>query len=442
MHLIFENAIPNLIELWTGAFKGLDHGTHNYELVPTVWDAIGAATASSGPSLPYAFCSRPPNIATYEKAQCTADSWSFWTQYIAPVIMENRFTSQQYYDHFVDFIKLLRTCLQFELTRDDVNYIRQGYKNWVLKYEERFYYQYSPDRLAVCTVTAHALLHIADSIEATGPVWTAWAFPMERFCGSLQGAIKSRRYPYASINNYVVNAARLTQLQLIYNLQHELSLRKVAKESYGFSHDDYPTCVLLPPHSNAPLEPRLLRKIINHLTTTYNSTVTVIRAICASAKIEQWGKVRRLQGGDTVHASALVNAREDTRDATYVRYEALVDKYARQPRRKPEYTMETFYGRLAHIFVVTLPPSTPLGNAVPTTHILAAIETCEIERSRPDVDIHYYSKLGALDMVDITCLQCLVGRIPHEGRWAIIDRSGDLARAIYAADEGGEAVVS
>ncbi|KIJ63910.1 hypothetical protein HYDPIDRAFT_66912, partial [Hydnomerulius pinastri MD-312] len=60
------------------------------------------------------------------------------------------------------------------------------------------------------------LLHIADSIKATGPVWTSWAFPMERFCGSLQPAIKSRRYPYASIDNFAVNSARLTQLQLLY----------------------------------------------------------------------------------------------------------------------------------------------------------------------------------------------------------------------------------
>ncbi|KIJ63231.1 hypothetical protein HYDPIDRAFT_59200, partial [Hydnomerulius pinastri MD-312] len=60
------------------------------------------------------------------------------------------------------------------------------------------------------------LLHIADSIEECGPVWTSWAFPMERFCGRLQPIIKSKRYPDASIARYLINDARLSQASLIY----------------------------------------------------------------------------------------------------------------------------------------------------------------------------------------------------------------------------------
>jgi hypothetical protein len=86
------------------------------------------------------------------------------------------------------------------------------------------YYQYSPERLSTCPVTIHALLHIADYIKAVGPVWASWAFPMERFCGLLQPSIKSRRFPYASIDKYVINAARLSQCKIIYNIANELSL--------------------------------------------------------------------------------------------------------------------------------------------------------------------------------------------------------------------------
>lgn len=88
------------------------------------------------------------------------------------------------------------------------------------------YYQYSPERLSTCPLTIHALLHIADSIVATGPVWTTWAFLMEQYCGLLQLAIKSCRFPYASIDAFVINSARLTQCKLIYNLSEELSLRR------------------------------------------------------------------------------------------------------------------------------------------------------------------------------------------------------------------------
>ncbi|KIJ70560.1 hypothetical protein HYDPIDRAFT_184816 [Hydnomerulius pinastri MD-312] len=435
MHLIFENLIPNLILMWTNDFKDLGEGSQSFTFLPTVWEAVGSATASSGPTLPYSFCSRPQNIATYEKSQCTADSWSFWTQYIAPVVLERRFREQKYYTHFLEFVRLIRCCLQFEISREDVRMIRRGFEHWVEKYEE-YYYQYSPARLAACPVTIHALLHIADSIDATGPVWTSWAFPMERFCGSLQPAIKSRRHPYASIDRHVVDEARLTQVQLLYNLQSMLTLTKppstLAEQS--FSHEDYPSCVLIPPRSSALLEASLVRKVINSLATRYDTTASQIRDICSPQSIEEWGKVRRLQGGDTMHAAALVKRSEDSRDATYVRYETLVDKYARQKRRRPEYELKTFFGRLQHIFVVRLPPTQHLNIHTPAVHILAGIETCEIQRST-DLDIHYFNKVGSLDVVDISCVQCLVGRIPVASGWAIVDRSGDLARALYAADE-------
>ena len=86
MHLFFENVIPNLILLWTGQFKGLDEGSESYEFRGTIWDAIGTATAYCGTFIPAAFGQHPPNVAT-DKSACTADSWSFWIQYIGPVLL-------------------------------------------------------------------------------------------------------------------------------------------------------------------------------------------------------------------------------------------------------------------------------------------------------------------------------------------------------------------
>jgi len=122
-----------------------------------------------------------------------------------------------------------------------------------------------------------------------------------------------------------------------------------------------------------------------------------------------------------------------------VQYETLVDKYARQKRRQPEYEMKTFYGQLQHIFVVSLPSDAGLRIPEPTVHILASIKTCKVERSNAALDIHYYSKLGGLDILDITCIQCVVGRISCvNNSWAVIDRSGDLARAFYVPETGDE----
>lgn len=135
MHLLWENVVKNLMQLWTGQYKGLDCGTADYEIEPTVWEAIGAASAATGAHIPYVFGPRPPNVAS-DKTSWTADTRSFWTQYVGPVLLEHRFKHRRYYDHFVLLVKLIRKCLQFELTRSEVDEIHAGFVQWVLKYEE------------------------------------------------------------------------------------------------------------------------------------------------------------------------------------------------------------------------------------------------------------------------------------------------------------------
>jgi hypothetical protein len=135
MHLIFENVMKNLVLLWTDSFKGLDEGTGDYVLEKTVWEAIGKATATSGPYIPSVFAASPPNVADDKQAQ-TADSWSFWLLYLGPVLLENLFRRAVYYNHFVDFVKLVKLCLEFEYKRSDIEVIRQGWIKWVKDYEE------------------------------------------------------------------------------------------------------------------------------------------------------------------------------------------------------------------------------------------------------------------------------------------------------------------
>jgi hypothetical protein len=82
MHLIWTNLIPNLIRFWTGKFKDISHEDEGYMLAPTVWEAIGEATTNAGKTIPAAFSSRVPNIAS-EKEQMIAETHSIWTLYIA-----------------------------------------------------------------------------------------------------------------------------------------------------------------------------------------------------------------------------------------------------------------------------------------------------------------------------------------------------------------------
>jgi hypothetical protein len=126
--------------------------------------------------------------------------------------------------------------------------------------EHRMYYQYSPDRLSTCTVTVHALLHIADSIEASGPMWAYWAFPMERYCGSLTPAIRSRRFPFPSLDRYITELAQLTQIKMFHQLQDALSFKAPKHDSAGQFSDpacEYPNRMITYIYSNTAHRPNL-----------------------------------------------------------------------------------------------------------------------------------------------------------------------------------------
>ena len=134
MHLIFENLIPNLIDHYTGNFKGLDSGSKSYQLPADVWSAICAAGAKSGKSIPSSFGARMLNIKK-EQLRMTADSWSFWAQHIAPILLQNHFHNYQYYKHFTNLIRLVKVCLNYEMEPSDIKEIRHGFAEWIIEYK-------------------------------------------------------------------------------------------------------------------------------------------------------------------------------------------------------------------------------------------------------------------------------------------------------------------
>ena len=56
--------------------------------------------------------------------------------HLAPILLRNRFSRRRYYDHFLKLVRLIHKCISFELKRNEVNEIRQGFQDWVLEYEE------------------------------------------------------------------------------------------------------------------------------------------------------------------------------------------------------------------------------------------------------------------------------------------------------------------
>jgi hypothetical protein len=101
-------------------------------------------------------------------------------------------------------------------------------------------------------------------------------------------------------------------------------------------------------------------------------------------------------------------------------------------------TISTFYGRLECVYVLTLAANNTFPLGADTTLAVAVVTKCQLkpdDKSLDGLDVHFYSSMGAQEVVDLECLQALIGRITlkksgaRQGKsWAIIDRSGALAK--------------
>ncbi|KIN99052.1 hypothetical protein M404DRAFT_966427 [Pisolithus tinctorius Marx 270] len=183
-HLLLENVIPNLVNLWTGQFKGLESSTDEFTITAKVWEEIAQEMMAAVQHIPTVFIQVLGNIAM-NCLQFTADLWCFWFLYVTPILLENQFLKQKYYVHVCELSALMKLMLRFHLTEEEVGNIEVWLQKWVQKYE-KYYYQYHIEHLPACTLTVHSLLHITEGIHYCGPAWTTWSFFMERYCGTLQ----------------------------------------------------------------------------------------------------------------------------------------------------------------------------------------------------------------------------------------------------------------
>lgn len=108
----------------------------------------------------------------------------------------------------------------------------------------------------------------------------------------------------------------------------------------------------------------------------------------------------------------------------------LVDKNAQHSRHIEHFGLQMFFGQLENIIEVQLPaiPNLATNTLTSTVYFLAGICRCSLEEVNA-LNMPYYSKTGRYEVVDITCIQCLVARIAEQHppkRWAIADHSNNV----------------
>jgi len=133
MHLLFENVIKNLVNLWMGKFKNLNDGTEDYIIPEKIWEEIGKETTSAIKNIPAAFVRSLGNIIK-EQAIFTAEGWAFWFMYLAPILLKGRL-HQKFYKHFLELVDILKTCMKYSLSHIEVDNMERQIISWVETYE-------------------------------------------------------------------------------------------------------------------------------------------------------------------------------------------------------------------------------------------------------------------------------------------------------------------
>ncbi|KAI9068860.1 hypothetical protein FKP32DRAFT_114346 [Trametes sanguinea] len=441
MHLFCENNVPNLVSLWMGRFKTLgdDEGSGCYIISDNVWAEIAAETTAAMQDIPSAFVSLVPDLINGRES-FTAEIWAFWFMYLAPTLLYGRFADDKYYDHMMDLIAIMKKTLQFEITRIELEDLRQDIIRWVERYEE-LYYQYDADRLSVCLLVVHGLLHVVDDILAAGPVWATWTFFMERFCGHLKQALHSRASPWAHLDRLAVNLAHASQLRAKYSdpeLQAHLSptstrlihCPEATHQERVF--DGYPLSYLRGPClKNYQPGQDIRKRVARYLGGLLGGGTRQVAANLPSI-IPAWGKVRIGHGGDSIRAMIAQRSRLGTHErcSSFVRYETMAFDATGQNVR------EIHYGELQAILEVYLDSSQRIwGDYRGSTLLLALLRPCKTnggDAARTHVTYH---ESAAEVVVDLQAIHAVVGRVKSRGKWGIIDRSNGMARTVFVAED-------
>ncbi|KAG8759066.1 hypothetical protein FRC12_009857 [Ceratobasidium sp. 428] len=242
--------------------------------------------------------------------------------YIAPYLLRRRFRKPKYYRHFVSLIKLLKQVTSYDLPRAEIPALREGIVEWIQDFE-RYYYQNNPNRMEVCTVNIHYLLHLVDAIEQLGPPGGYWLFLMERFCSLVGSVVKSWWFPFENISRNIRDRMQLKILRHLYGSHGSLGF---LRESQSNNEDgdadtfpDYPRARLLNKCA-APLTvtTQLRNKISAYLGTTFGLPSQVIKDVIPKT-LKEWRRLAISQGVDTIQAAGCQKLRADSRDSTFVR---------------------------------------------------------------------------------------------------------------------------
>ncbi|KAF8318082.1 uncharacterized protein EI90DRAFT_3021154 [Cantharellus anzutake] len=266
---------------------------------------------------------------------------------------------------------------------------------------------------------------------------------MERWCGSLLPAIKSRKEPFTCLALRQYQKAQLFEVVNRYNLVELMPQRRdmdvPSRYEQLFKKSAYLISFLRKPVVQQYIPDLSIRKnIAKHLTTSFGGLIGSWLDILLPT-MPRWAKVRIGNGGDLIRgAVGQMTGQWAFRDASFVRYELHADANVHRPRAKEKFVRTVYYGRLEYILQCTIPPNPISKNTEPEIVLLAVVTTCGTQGRDATLELTYFKAVTSyIEIVDLASICAVVGRIRIsvvDPQWAIVDLSGSWARTVFTDD--------
>jgi hypothetical protein len=108
-----------------------------------------------------------------------------------------------------------------------------------------------------------------------------------------------------------------------------------------------------------------------------------------------------------------------------IHYQLAVDKFAHWPCQAPQFELQDFFGQVLCFLVVNIPPSLDHGIEAQS---LVYVVIHEIKVLDHGTNLyHFYQATGPIVIIDLNQVQCVIGQIVDQGKWAILDESTSVA---------------
>jgi hypothetical protein len=221
MHCVLQNVTPTLFQLWNRTKLSVDDKKNqtttnerpSYFLTKDDMEAIGNAMSSARSTIPLSLGHAPRRIDNHYKGFKAAE-WKAWLiHYGSPLLWKH--LDEIYLANFRILSTFYQLATQHTVSPGQVRTIAELARSFVETFED-IYYRGIEDRLPVCTINVHSILHFAEWIRDCGPACYFWQFPMERFCGIIKPKARSKSRVNESIFNSMILTEHLNHIRFVH----------------------------------------------------------------------------------------------------------------------------------------------------------------------------------------------------------------------------------